>query len=145
MLGQLDYVVNFLAYLAVTIPILAVGIFVFTITTPYKEFDLIKQGAQTDDPKKMAAAKAASHDLGGKIIGLAIVLASAVYHSVNLWDLVIWGIVGMVFQVIIFYLFEWVTPFKVVSEIPNGNVSVGIFASRLSIAAGLLMAALISY
>ncbi|TKI54295.1 DUF350 domain-containing protein [Brevibacillus antibioticus] len=145
MLGQLDYVVNFLAYLAVTIPILAVGIFVFTITTPYKEFDLIKQGAQTDDPKKMAAAKAAAHDLGGKIIGLAIVLASAVYHSVNLWDLVIWGIVGMVFQVIIFYLFEWITPFKVVSEIPNGNVSVGIFASRLSIAAGLLMAALISY
>ncbi|MFF0827845.1 DUF350 domain-containing protein [Brevibacillus sp. NPDC003359] len=145
MLGQLDYVLNFLAYLAVTIPILAVGIFVFTITTPYKEFDLIKQGAQTDDPKKVAAAKAAAHDLGGKIIGLAIVLASAVYHSVNLWDLVIWGIVGMVFQVIIFYLFEWVTPFKVVSEIPNGNVSVGIFASRLSIAAGLLMAALISY
>lgn len=145
MLGQLDYVLNFLAYLAVTIPILAVGIFVFTITTPYKEFDLIKQGAQTEDPKKMAAAKAAAHDLGGKIIGLAIVLASAVYHSVNLWDLVIWGIVGMVFQVIIFYLFEWVTPFKVVSEIPNGNVSVGIFASRLSIAAGLLMAALISY
>ncbi|GED57425.1 DUF350 domain-containing protein [Brevibacillus formosus] len=145
MLGQLDYVLNFLVYLAVTIPILAVGIFVFTITTPYKEFDLIKQGAQTDDPKKMAAAKAAAHDLGGKIIGLAIVLASAVYHSVNLWDLVIWGIVGMVFQVIIFYLFEWVTPFKVVSEIPNGNVSVGIFASRLSIAAGLLMAALISY
>ncbi|MDF2678938.1 MAG: conserved hypothetical rane protein [Brevibacillus sp.] len=143
--SQLGYLVNFLSYLIVTIPILAIGIFVFTLTTPYKEFELIKNGSQTDDPKKMAAAKAAAHDLGGKIIGLAIVLASAVYHSVNLWDLVIWGIVGMVFQVLVFYLFEWITPFKVVSEIPNGNVSVGIFASRLSIAAGLLMAALISY
>lgn len=143
--SQLGYLVNFLSYLIVTIPILAIGIFVFTLTTPYKEFDLIKNGSQADDPKKMAAAKAAAHDLGGKIIGLAIVLASAVYHSVSLWDLVIWGIVGMVFQVLVFYLFEWITPFKVVSEIPNGNVSVGIFASRLSIAAGLLMAALISY
>jgi len=145
MLSQWGYILNFLMYLAVTLPILIIGIFVFTFTTPYKEFDLIKQGSQTDDPKKMAAAKAAAHDLGGKIIGLAIVLASAVYHSVNLLDLVVWGIVGMIFQVLIFYLFEWVTPFKVVSEIPNGNVSVGIFASRLSIAAGLLMAALISY
>ncbi|QRG66259.1 DUF350 domain-containing protein [Brevibacillus choshinensis] len=143
--SQFGYILNFLSYLVVTIPILAIGIFVFVLTTPYKEFELIKNGSQTDDPKKMAAAKAAAHDLGGKIIGLAIVLASAVYHSVSLWDLAIWGVVGMIFQVLVFYLFEWITPFKVVSEIPNGNVSVGIFASRLSIAAGLLMAALISY
>ncbi|RNB70266.1 DUF350 domain-containing protein [Brevibacillus panacihumi] len=142
---QWDYLLNFLTYLGVTVPILGVGILVFAFTTPYKEFQLIKEGAQTEEPQKVAAAKAAAHDLGGKIIGLAIVLASAVYHAVNLLDLVIWGVVGMVFQVLVFYLFEWVTPFKVVSEIPKGNVSVGIFASRLSIAAGLLMAALISY
>lgn len=142
---QWDYLLNFLAYLGVTIPILGVGILVFTFTTPYKEFQLIKDGAQAEEPQKVAAAQAAAHDLGGKIIGLAIVLASAVYHAVNLLDLVIWGVVGMVFQVLVFYLFEWITPFKVVSEIPKGNVSVGIFASRLSIAAGLLMAALISY
>jgi putative membrane protein len=143
--SQWGYLLNFLSYLAVTIPILGLGILVFAFTTPYKEFELIKNGAQTEDPKKVAAAKAAAHDLGGKIIGLTIVLASAVYHSVNLLDLLIWGVVGMVFQVLVFYLFEWITPFKVVSEIPNGNISVGIFASRLSIAAGLLMAALISY
>jgi putative membrane protein len=142
---QFGYLLNFLIYLAVTVPILGLGIWVFAMTTPYKEFELIKNGASTEDPQRAAAAKAAAHDLGGKIIGLAIVLASAVYHSVNLLDLVIWGVVGIVFQVLVFYLFEWMTPFKVVSEIPKGNVSVGIFASRLSIAAGLLMAALISY
>ncbi|MGH1941428.1 DUF350 domain-containing protein, partial [Acinetobacter baumannii] len=70
---------------------------------------------------------------------------SAVYNSVNLLDLVVWGIIGTLFQVLVFYLFELVTPFRVVSEIPKGNVSVGIFASRLSVATGLLMAALISY
>jgi putative membrane protein len=132
-------------YLGITLPILAAGLFVFMITTPYNEYRLIREGAETSDPQKIAAAKAAAHDLGGKIIGLSIVLASAVYHSVNLLDLVIWGMIGIVFQVLVFYLFELITPFRVVSEIPKGNVSVGIFASRLSIATGLLMAALISY
>ena len=53
--------------------------------------------------------------------------------------------IGILFQVLVFYLFELLTPFKVVSEIPKGNVSVALFASRLSLASGLLMAALISY
>ncbi|MGO0059691.1 DUF350 domain-containing protein [Brevibacillus fluminis] len=145
MITQWAYILNFLTYLAVTLPLLAVGIFVFLVTTPYKEYDLIKQGADTTDPAKINAAKAAAHDLGGKILGLVIVLASAIYHSVNLVDLVVWGGIGIVFQVLVFYLFELLTPFRVISEIPKGNVSVGIFSSRLSVAAGLLLAALISY
>jgi len=143
--SQWPSILNFLIYLAVTIPIFAFGILVFLYTTPYKEYQLIADGSNTDDPQKVAAAKAAAHDLGGKILGLTIVLASAVYNSVSLLDLVVWGVLGTIFQVLIFYLFELLTPFRVVSEIPKGNVSVGIFASRLSIAAGLLMAALISY
>jgi len=144
-MSQLEFLSNFFLYLVVTIPIMAVGIFVFQLTTPYNEFALIRDGADMSDPSKAAAAKAAAHDLGGKIIGLAIVLASAVYHAVSLWDLALWGLVGVVFQVGVFYLFEWLTPFRVISEIPKGNVSVGLFASRLSIATGLLLAALISY
>jgi len=122
-----------------------VGIAVFLFTTPYKEFQLIRDGADTTDPQKAAAAKAAAHDLGGKILGLSIVLASAVFHSLSLGDLILWGLIGILFQVLVFYLFELLTPFKVVSEIPKGNVSVALFASRLSLASGLLMAALISY
>ncbi|MGE5701290.1 MAG: DUF350 domain-containing protein [Clostridia bacterium] len=145
MASQWGYILNFLAYLGVTLPLLALGLLVFVLTTPYKEFALIRGGADTTDPVKTAAAKAAAHDLGGKIMGLAIVLASAVYNAVGFVDLIIWGVIGIVFQVVVFYLFELLTPFRVVSEIPKGNIAVGIFASRLSIAAGLLMAALISY
>jgi putative membrane protein len=145
MFAQWSNILNFLIYLGVTLPLLAMGIAVFLITTPYREFQLIRDGADTTDPQKMAAAKAAAHDLGGKIIGLTIVLASAVFHSLHVWDLVLWGVIGILFQVLVFYLFELLTPFKVVSEIPKGNVSVAIFASRLSVASGLLMAALISY
>jgi putative membrane protein len=145
MSGQWTNILNFAIYLGVTLPLLALGIFTFMVTTPYNEFRLIREGAETSDPQKVAAAKAASHDLGGKIIGLAIVLSSAIFNSVNIVDLIIWGVVGVVFQVVVFYLFELLTPFRVVAEIPKGNVSVGIFASRLSVATGLLMAALISY
>ena len=145
MFAQWPNILNFLMYLGVTLPLLGVGIAVFLITTPYREFQLIRDGADTTDSQKMAAAKAAAHDLGGKIIGLSIVLASAVFHSLNLWDLILWGVIGILFQVLVFYLFELLTPFKVVSEIPKGNVSVALFASRLSVASGLLMAALISY
>jgi putative membrane protein len=142
---QWDSILNFLLYLAVTLPLLGFGIFVFAITTPYSEFKLIREGSETGDTQKQAAAKAASHDLGGKIIGLSLVLASAIFHSLGVIDLLIWGVIGIVAQVLVFYVFELVTPFRVVSEIPKGNVSVGLFASRLSIATGLLMAALISY
>ncbi|TMV48183.1 DUF350 domain-containing protein [Paenibacillus mesophilus] len=142
---QLANLLNFITYLGVTLPILLFGILAFMVTTPYNEYKLIREGADTDDPRKINAAKAAAHDLGGKVIGLSLVLASAVFHSVSLLDLAMWGILGIIFQVVVFYIFELVTPFRVVSEIPKGNVSVGIFASRLSVATGLLMAALISY
>lgn len=144
-MAQWESILNFLIYLGVTLPLLGFGLFVFMITTPYKESQLIREGADSSDPQKAAAAKAAAHDLGGKIIGLAIVLASAVFNSISLMDLVVWGLIAVVFQVAVFYLFELLTPFRVVSEIPKGNVAVGLFASRLSIATGLLMAALISY
>ncbi|HZG84968.1 DUF350 domain-containing protein [Paenibacillus sp.] len=144
-MSQWEFITNFFLYLIVAVPMMGVGILVFQLTTPYNEFALIREGADPNDPTKQAAAKAAAHDLGGKIIGLAIVLASAVYHSIGLWDLALWGLIGVAAQVGVFYLFEWLTPFRVVSEIPKGNVSVGLFASRLSIATGVLLAALISY
>jgi putative membrane protein len=145
MVEQWNHIVNFLMYLGVVIPLFGLGILAFVFTTPYNEFQLISDGAGTDAPEKVNAAKAAAHDLGGKIIGLCIILASATYHSLGLLDLLIWGLIAIVFQVLVFYIFEWITPFRVVSEIPKGNVSVGIFASRLNIACSLLMAALISY
>ncbi|OYD08081.1 DUF350 domain-containing protein [Paludifilum halophilum] len=142
---QWPYILNFLMYLGVTLPLVILGTILFLFTTPYREYRLIKEGADTSDPQKRSAAKAASYDLGGKILGLALVLASAIYHSTHLVDLIIWGVIGAVFQVLVFYLFELLTPFRVVSEIPKGNVSVGLFACFLSVSTGLLMAALLSY
>jgi putative membrane protein len=145
MLAQWPYLVNFLMYLGVSIPLVLLGILLFLFTTPYREYQLIKEGAETTNPQKTAAAKAAAYDLGGKLLGLTLVLSSAIYHSAGVLDLIIWGVVGAVFQVLIFYLFELLTPFRVRSEIPKGNISVGIFSAFLSLSTGLLLAGLISY
>lgn len=132
---------NFLMYMAVSLPLLGIGLYLFARITPYNEMKILSSGA---DENSRCAAEAVAYDLGGKLLGLTIVLASAIFHSTGIVDLIIWGIIGIVFQVVTFYLFEYFTPFQVTQEIPQGNVSVGIFSSRISIAAGLLIAALIS-
>jgi len=142
--SQWANIVNFVSYLGVSLPLLGLGIYLFMLTTPYKEFKLIADGDE-NDRCKACAAQAAACDLGGKILGLSLVLASAVFHAVNFADLLIWGLIGIIFQVIVFYIFELITPFTVVKEIPQGNIAVGIFSAFLSVSAGLLLAALISY
>lgn len=137
---------NFLKYLGVTLPLMAFAVFLFTLTTPYREFKIMFDGDVLEDPLKVASAKAVALDLGGKILGIALLLASAIYHAVSLWDLVVWALTGTIFLIVVYYLFELLTPgISIRKEIPNGNVGVAIFSFCLSLATGVLMAALISY
>lgn len=140
------YLMNFLMYLGVTIPLMIISVMLFTFTTPYKEFEILADGDDLDNPRKVSSAKAVAYDLGGKVLGTAILLASAIYHSIGIWDMIVWTLTGTVFLIIVYWLFEILTPtLKVRSEIPNGNVAVGFFSFCLSIATGILMASLISY
>lgn len=140
------YLINFLMYLGITIPLMVVAVMLFIFTTPYKEFQIMVLGDDLEDLRKVAAAKAVAFDLGGKVLGIALLLASAIYHAVGLWDMIVWTLTGTISLIIVYWLFELLTPtIKVRREIPNGNVGVGIFSFCLSIATGILMAALISY
>ncbi|GMA97986.1 DUF350 domain-containing protein [Pelosinus sp. IPA-1] len=136
---------NFLLYLGVSIPLLWIGMYAFSLTTPYNDFAILRKGGDVSDSGHVDAAMATAYDLGGKMLGLAIVLSSAIFHSVNLFDLTLWGMVSIVFEVIVFCLFRLLMPIKVTEEIPKGNVSVGILSASISVASGLMMAALISY
>ncbi len=143
-LQQWSSFVNFLTYLVVAIPLLLIGIKIFMLQTPYNEMKMIQEAACCDKTEKDEAGIAIAHDLGGKIVGQALVMASAVFHSVSIGDLIIWGIVGIIFQVLVYYAFEKLTTFKVSDELVKGNIAVGVFSSRLSFATGLILAALIS-
>jgi len=140
------YLMNFLMYLGVTIPLMIISVMLFSFTTPYKEFKILADGDDLDNPRKVSSAKAVAFDLGGKVLGTAILLASAIYHSIGIWDMIVWTLTGTVSLIFVYWLFELLTPtLKVRQEIPNGNVAVGFFSFCLSLATGILMASLISY
>ena len=143
-LQQWSSFVNFLTYLVVSIPLLLIGIKIFMMQTPYNEMKMIQDAACCEQSAKDEAGIAIAHNLGGKIVGQALVMASAVFHAVSIGDLIIWGVIGIIFQVLVYYAFEKLTPFKVSEVLMKGNIAVGVFSARLSFATGLILAALIS-
>lgn len=127
---------NFLSYLGVSISLLVIGMLLFTLSTPkIKEFQLIAQ-------KNVSAAML----LGGKVIGLAIVLGAAVEYSISLIDMVIWGAIGIVAQVAVFFIAELITiRFSIQKAIEEDNRAVGTILLSLSLAVGWIVAKCLSY
>jgi putative membrane protein len=126
---------NFLAYVGVALLMWAIGIFLMEITTKNKEWDLIKNGNKT-----------ASYVFLGRIVGLAIVLYSAISNSISLIDLLIWGAIGIIAQIVFFYLAEWLTPkFNITKAIDDNVESVGILLMGLAISIGIIIAGCLTY
>ena len=76
---------------SVTVAMLVAAIFVYIKITPYDEIKLIRGG-------NMAAAVS----LSGAIIGLALPLAFSMASSISVWEVLIWGPVTLVLQLIAF-------------------------------------------
>ncbi|MEK4387696.1 DUF350 domain-containing protein [Solibacillus sp. FSL W7-1464] len=127
---------NFLSYLGVSLGLLIIGMVLFTLSTPkIKEFQLIAQ-------RNVSAAML----LGGKVVGLAIVLGAAAEYSISLMDMALWGAIGIVAQVVVFFLAEVITiRFSIQKAIEEDNRAVGTMLLSLSIAVGWIVAKCISY
>ncbi|UOY94627.1 DUF350 domain-containing protein [Ectobacillus sp. JY-23] len=126
---------NFLSYAGIGIAMLFVGLLMFEITTSTKEFKLIGKGNQ-----------AAAMSLGGKLLGLAFVLGSAIANSVSITDMLLWGTIGIVAQIIFFYLAELVTiRFSIKDAIEADNKAVGIMILLLSLSIGWVLAQCLTY
>jgi putative membrane protein len=127
---------NFASYLGLAVLLLVVGTVLFEITTTkVKEFKLISQKNQ-----------AAALSLGGKIVGLAIVLGAAAEYSISLVDMAIWGVIGIISQIIVFILAELLTiRFSISKAIEEDNRAVGIMLFTLSLSIGWIVAKCLSY
>lgn len=126
---------NFLLYLAVSLGLLCIGLFLMEVTTKVKEFSLMAKGN-----------RAASYALGGRLLGLAVVLYSTAANSISLLDMVLWGAIGILAQIIVFYLAEWLTPrFNINQSIEEDNQAVGLFLMFLSISIGVVIAGCLTY
>jgi putative membrane protein len=124
---------DFLGYLAISAALLAVFLALYVRITPYREIALIRDGN-----------RAAAYSLAGTLIGMAIPLASAIEHSVNPIDMAIWGAIALAVQVIVYGLARLALP-DIARDIPAGKEAAGIFVGAVSLAAGILNAACMTY
>jgi putative membrane protein len=131
--SQFSGVVKFLVYFIASLGLTSLFLIVYMRITPYKEFDLIDNGNT-----------AAACSLSGALFGFIIPLASAIIHSVNFFDMLLWGAVALGVQVLVYLLVRQL--FKgLPAAIEEGIVSKGLFLGALSMGAGILNAACMSY
>ncbi|MBO9129017.1 DUF350 domain-containing protein [Bacillus sp. 165] len=131
----MELFVSFLWYAGAGIGLLFVGLLVFELTTKTKEFQLIGQGNQ-----------AAAMSIGGKLLGLAFVLGSAIANSLSIADMLIWGAVGIAAQIVFFYLAELITiRFSISKAIEEDNKAVGIMILLLSLSIGWVIGQCLTY
>ncbi len=119
----------FLSYFFLSLALLVVFLAVYLAVTPYRELALIRQGNV-----------AAAISLGGAVIGFVLPLARAVTQSVSLLDLVAWGGVALVVQVVVFLLVGVLLP-RLTAAVKDGQVAAAAFLASLAVAVGLLNAA----
>lgn len=119
----------FLLYFALSLALLAVFLAVYLAVTPYSELTLIRQGNA-----------AAAISLAGAVVGFVLPLARAVTQSVSALDLVAWGAVALVVQVVVFLLVGKLVP-RFPEAIRNGQVAGATLLAALAVAVGLLNAA----
>ncbi|WP_078548451.1 DUF350 domain-containing protein [Litchfieldia alkalitelluris] len=126
---------NFSIYALSAFGVFIIAMLIIILVTKHKEFQLIAQGNQ-----------AAALSFGGKLLGIAFVLGSAITHSVSLVDMIIWGFVGLLAQLIFYIGSELITiRFSISKAIEQDNKAVGILLLLLSLSIGWIVAACLSY
>jgi putative membrane protein len=119
----------FLLYFALGLLLLAAFLAIYIAVTPYKEIALIREGNA-----------AAAISLGGAIVGYVLPLSRAIAQSVSVVDMLAWGGVALVAQVVVYFVVARAVP-RFPEAIRAGRVSAATFLAALAIAVGLLNAA----
>lgn len=126
---------SFTIYALSAFGVFIVAMLVIVFVTRHKEFELIGKGNQ-----------AAALSFGGKLLGIAFVLGSAITHSIDLMDMVVWGIIGLVAQLLFFFIAEIITVrFSISEAIEKDNKAVGLLLLLLSLSVGWIVAACLTY
>ena len=124
---------DFVAYFAMALALMAVFLTVYTWVTPHGEIALIRQG-------NVAAALS----LSGALLGFIVPLASAITHSVAWWDMLFWGGVALVVQLLSYFIVRMILP-SLSQDISAGKVAQGLLLGTISLGIGILNAASLTY
>ena len=119
----------FLAYFATAVVLTLIYVIVYMWVTPHPEIKLIREN-------NLSASLAFS----GSLVGFSLPLASAIANSVALVDCVVWGLIAIVVQIVIFYLVRLPIP-QISDRIEKGEMASGLWLGAASLTGGLLNAA----
>lgn len=123
----------FLVYFCTGLIAIVAYLFVYTRITPHNEFQLIRD----NEP-------AAAIALGLSLLGFVAPLISAIAHSANVLDCMVWAIIALIVQIIVLFLVKVPVP-NLSARIAAGELAPAIWLGLSSLAAGLLNAACMIY
>ena len=121
---------HFLAYFAAAVA-LAVGFLaIYVVITPHKEFELIRQGNN-----------AAAVQLTGTFLGFCVPVAMVIGHSVSIPDMLLWGAVAAIVQLLVFFVIARLLFRSISQRITESCAASGIFVGGVGLGVGILQAA----
>lgn len=123
----------FLAYVAVAFGLLAAYLVVYLQATAHHEIALIRDN-------NSAAAIA----LGGSLIGYTLPLSVSIYNAQSILDCIIWGLVALVVQILIYFMVKLILP-DLPRRIEAGEIAGAILLAAASLAGGIVDAASMTY
>ncbi len=116
----------------VTVAMLAAGVAVYLFATPYHEIKLIRAGNT-----------AAAVTLSGAIVGLAVPLAFCMAASVNILDILIWGAVTVVLQILAYRIMDFLLK-EMPARVENDEIGPAILLAAVKLAVAAITSAAVA-
>ena len=118
---------DFIIQLGVALGLFVASLILYVLMTPHKELQLIRAG----NPSAALA-------FGGVVVGLAIPLGSCLAHSFGVWDLLIWGLVTLLLQLLAFRFADMFLR-HLPRRIAEGDVAAAVFMMAVKIGLALIL------
>ena len=123
----------FLAYLAAAFALVAAYLAIYVTATAHREIALIRDG-------NLSAALA----LGGSLVGYCLPLSMAIRNAQSILDCLVWGLIGLVVQIAVYWIVRWVLP-GLSGRIEADETAAAVLLGTASLSAGIVNAACMSY
>lgn len=124
---------DFLLYLATALSLIGLYLVTYTFATAHNELALIRQDVT-------AAAVA----LGLSLAGFALPLAAAIFNAQSLLDCVVWGLIALIVQILVYWLVRLAIP-DLSRRIADGRMAPAVLLGAVSFAVGIVNAAAMTY
>ncbi len=124
---------EFLLYAGLAAAYVYAFLFAYVKITPYNELKLIKDGNA-----------AAALSLSGALLGFTFPLAASIVQAAHPWDMMLWALIAALVQLLVYVAVRY-SLVNVTRRIPDGQIASGIVLGAVSVSAGILNAACMSY